>query len=97
LTWFRIPQEHAEIVPELYKRHKEGDDLETTFANFQSIHDEIVSGKLKILKWNTLCGHGLIYRYAGYGQTGPIKIITIKQFVDNIKNKVRSVNAHFTA
>ncbi len=95
LTWFRIPQEHCEIVPELFKRHKEGDTLETTFDNFQKIHDEIVAGQLKILKWNTLCGHGLIYKYAGYGVTGPAKTITIENFVKNIKDKVHSVNAHF--
>lgn len=94
LTWFRIPQEHAEIIPEFYKRCKPEDDLETKFMHFQQVHDDVVAGKVK-LKWQTLCGHGLIYRYAGYGSTGPIKTITIDHFVKNIKDKVRSVNAHF--
>lgn len=94
LTWFRYPVEFPELVNELFNRKASGDDDEALFLKFQQAHADAQAGKIKLLVYNNLSGHGLIYKYNGY-EDGSGAPITLAKLHENIKANPISVQRYF--
>ncbi len=90
LTAFRIVWEYPEIVLEFFK-YKDL-PLDKQFEKFQEVHQDSYDGKIKLLKFGNLSGHGLMCYY-GANNREPI---AIDEFQERLKKQANnSVNSYF--
>lgn len=85
LTAFRYIWEFPEIVRELFNRKSKHKNINGLFTELQILHWEHIKGKIGPVKYNNLCGHGLIYNYAWSSDRTEFKPVHLKDFLFNYK------------
>jgi len=89
LTALRYVQEYPEIVKALIA-HKD-EPIEIKFDKFQEIHELASNGKIRLVKYGNLAGHGLMYKMYSKER------IDLNKFKNNLKSSLKdSVNSYFT-
>ena len=95
LTAFRYISEQPEILIEFFKS-KDKSDKNEVFKDFQECHIKSSTGKLGMVKYGNLCGHGLIYDYYWVCKDSSVTYITLENFKKNLNdNEINNVQRHF--